>query len=88
MKLKTILLTAVIVLLVVVLALLVTRDRPQAGPGVKARIKQYKVIKEEQQLITDILPLRYEAAVIQAKFKPTPQKIQPVPPLNIPPIKE
>lgn len=47
---------------------------------IKTRIKQYKLVKEEQQLITDILTLRYDAAVIQAKFKPAQPAPQPVPP--------
>lgn len=79
MKWKTVLVTVVLVLLVVALALL-SYKAFEPEKDIKTRIKQYKLVKEEQQLITDILTLRYDAAVIQAKFKPAQPAPQPVPP--------
>jgi len=80
---KTVLVTAVIALLVVVLIVLAQKAiEPQDEREIKARIKSYKLVLEEQSLITEILNLRYEAAVIQAKFKPAPQ---PAPPPVLPP---
>lgn len=85
-QLKVVLVTAVIALLVVVLTLLAFKSiEPQRE--IKSRINQYKLIKEEQQLIHDIVSLRYETAVIQAKFKPAPQR--PAPPIVSPaPLQE
>ena len=87
MNWKNIGLTALIVLLVVVLALLAFRAlEPQAERDLKNRIKQYKVIKEEQQLACDILKLKYEIAVIQSKFTPAPVPNRPV--VEAPQVKE
>lgn len=82
MKLKTVLVTAVIALLVVVLVFLSVKAF-EPHKDIKGRIKQYELVKEEQQLITDILTLKYEAAVIQSKFKPAPQPT-PAPQVNVP----
>lgn len=73
MKWKTVLVTAVIVLLVVGLVLLSVKAlESQSGRDIKSRIKQYELVKVEQQLITDILTLKYEAAAIRSKFEPAP----------------
>ena len=73
MKWKTVLVTAVIVLLVVAMGLMTARSLvSQEIRDMKNRIERYKLIEEEQQLITDIVTLRYEAALIQAKFNPAP----------------
>lgn len=88
---KTVLVTAVIVLLVVVLALLsVKAFEPQEKRDIIGRTKQYKLLLEEQKLITEILKLKFEAAVIKAKFSPAPQPApQPVPqPAPLPQVKE
>lgn len=70
---KTIVVTAVIALFVVAFALLAFKAfEPQEVRDIKTRISKYRLVREEQQLITDILNLKYEAAVIQAKFKPAP----------------
>ena len=73
MKLKTVLVTAVIVLLVVAIALMAERSLvSQVERDTEKRIRQYRMIEEEQRLITSIVTLRYEAALIQAKFNPAP----------------
>ena len=84
---KTVLMTAVIVLLVVVLIVLAQKAiEPQDEREIKAQNKSYKLVLENQKLITEILNLRYEAAVIQAKFKPAPR---PAPlPVLPPQVKE
>ena len=83
MKWKNVLFTAVIALLVVVLVLMSVKVfGPQSARDIKGRIKQYKIVKEEQQLITEILTLKYEAALIQAKFKPAAPR--PSPPVASP----
>ena len=82
---KTVLVTAVIALLVVVLALLSYKAfEPQVIRETRSRIKQYKIVREEQQLAYDILKLRYETALIQAKLRPA----QPAPAAIPPPVKE
>lgn len=69
---KTVLVSVVFALLVGALVVLALRVyEPQRD--IKDRISQYQLVLEEQQLITDILTLRYDVAVIQAKFKPAPQ---------------
>lgn len=84
MKWKTVLVTAVIVLLVAVLVLNAILNigewafEPKASKDIKNRIKQYELVLEEQQLITEILTLKYEAVVIQAKFQPTPPSTRTV----------
>lgn len=94
MNWKHVLLTAVIALLVVVLALVVFKIiEPQTQRDIRTRIKQYEIVAKEQRLITEILTLRYEAALIQAKFKPQQRPAQPPVPqpgVNVPPppIKE
>ena len=67
---KVVLVTAVIALLVVALCLSNWNVRETGEQTIKERIKQYNLIRDEQQLITDIWTLRYEAAVMQAKFNP------------------
>lgn len=79
---KEILITATIALLVVMVVALGFTLRNVTSNSkdeldIKGRISQYKLIREEQELITDILTLRYDAAVIQAKFKPAPPRIVP-----------
>ncbi len=70
---RTILVTAVIVLLVAILGWMVlTNLETQATKDTKGRIKQYKLIREEQEMIRDILTFRYETSLLQAKFKPAP----------------
>ena len=69
---KTVLVTAVIALLVVALVLMAQRGYvSQNERAAKARIKQYKIVLDEQRLITEILTLKYDAAVIQSKYQPT-----------------
>ena len=76
-KSNSIALTAVITLLVVVIVLLTVKAiEPQSERQIKGRIKQLKVIKEEQQLTYDIIKLRYETAVIQAKMTPNVPQIE------------
>ncbi len=71
MKWKTVLVTAVIVLLVVALGIMANRVFvSQDARIVKKRIKMYEIVRDEQALITEILTLRYDAALIQAKFNP------------------
>lgn len=78
MKWKDVLYWAVIVLLVVVFVLILTRDKqPQAERDTLSRIEQYEIVAEEQRLVTEILRLRYEAALIQQKFNPAPQPALP-----------
>jgi len=80
MKWKTVLVTAVIVLLVVALGIMASRVLvSQDTRIIKKRIKMYEVVRDEQKLITEILTLRYDAALIQAKFNPAP-----VPEINDP----
>jgi len=83
---RTILVTTVLVLLVAILGGMVLRNfGSQAMRVTKGRIRQYEVIRQEQELIRDILKLRYETAQIQAKFKPAPlaqpQFVPKVPPV-------
>lgn len=94
-KWKANILTAAIALLVAMTLLLVVKEiersvtksiEPQPTKEIKSRISQYELVKEEQQLITEILTLRYEAAVIQSKFKPAPQPVQQRP--VVPEVKE
>lgn len=67
---KTVLVTAVIALLVVALGLMGKRVFvSQRIRDTKTRIKQYEVIAKEQRLITEILQLKHDAAVIQSKFQ-------------------
>jgi len=83
---KTVLVTAVIVLLVVALALVSVKP-VEPEKDIKGRIKQLKLVLEEQKLITEILQFRYDAAVIRAKF--TPAQPEPAPQPALPPqIKE
>jgi len=85
---KTIVVTAVMVLLVVILVVLSVKAlEPQSTRDMKGRIKQFKVELEQQELITKILQLRYEAAVIRAKFAPVQPEPAPQPALP-PQIKE
>lgn len=82
MKWKTVLVKAFIVLLIAALALLLVKgiefqivqslESKQATREIKDRIKQYELVLEEQQLITEILTLKYEATLIQAKFQSAP----------------
>lgn len=75
---KTVLVTAVIVLLVVALCLVGCKFlATDAEQSIKERIEQYKLIREEQQLITDIMTLRYDVAVIRAKYGPIPDANAP-----------
>lgn len=68
---KTVLVSAVIALLVAAVVVLTMQAfGPQSD--IKNRIKKYELVLEEQQLITEILTLKYEAVVIQSKFKPAP----------------
>lgn len=78
MKWKTVLVTAVIALLVVVLTFLSLKAF-EPHKDIKNRISQYKLVLEEQELITKILTLKYEGAVIQAKFQPAPARPAPPP---------
>jgi len=83
-NLKTVLVTAVIVLLFVVLVLLAVKAfESQPLKETKSRIKQLKLVKEEQQLITDILNLRYDAALVRSKFSPA--QPEPIPQPALPP---
>lgn len=67
---KTVLVSVAIALLVAALVVLTLRvSGSQSERDIKNRISQYKLVKEERQLITDILTLKYEAAVIQSKFQ-------------------
>lgn len=70
---KTVLVTVVIALLVVALVLMALKGiTPQIERETKNRIRQYNLVLEEQRLITEILTLKYDAAIIQAKFNPVP----------------
>lgn len=78
---KTVVVTAIMVSLVAILAVIVWNNRKTQA--IRSRIAQYELIRQEQQLKTDIIKLGYEAALIQAKLNPKP-KIQPV----LPQVKE
>jgi len=81
---KTVLVTAVIVLLVVALGLMVLRNsESQAERDTRGRIRQYEIIAKEQRLITEILKLKYDAALIQSKSQSAPQRPPNNP--NVPP---
>ena len=67
---KVVLVTAVIALLVVALCLSNWNVLETGEQTIRDRIGQYKLIAEEQRFITEIWTLRYEAAVMQAKFNP------------------
>lgn len=85
---KTVLVTAVIALFVVVFALLSYKAfESQEKRDIIGRTKQLKLVLEEQELITKILQLRYEAAVIRSKFAPAQPEPAPQPALP-PQIKE
>ena len=80
-------LVVLVVLLVAAMGCTVTMTNPQALARAEKkkseaetveRIRQYKILKEEQQLVTDILKIRYEAAVIKTKLNPGLQLPQPV----------
>lgn len=78
MKWKTVLVTTVIVLLITALCLMGSKVlKKDIEPSIKERIKQYKLIAEEQRFITEIWTLRYEAALMQAKFNPVPDANTP-----------
>ena len=78
MKWKTVLVTAVIVLLVVALGIMASRVLvSQDARAIKKRINMYEIVRDEQQLITEILTLRYDAALIQAKFNPVSDPNRP-----------
>jgi len=81
---KTSLVTAVIVLLVVALGLMLLRNsESQAERDTRGRISQYEMIAKEQRLITEILTLKYDAAVIQSKFQPAQRPPTQQPPGSI-----
>lgn len=85
---RTVLVTTVFVLLVAMLGWMVLRNLGSGAiRATKGRIRQYEVIREEQELIRDILKFRYETAQLQAKFKPAPLNPAPMPP-NPVPLKE
>lgn len=73
---KIVVLTVVAIVLVALLMALLTATVQNRWETrvIRSRIKQYEMVKQEQQLITDILNLRYEAAMIQAKFNPAEVK--------------
>lgn len=76
---RTILITTVIVLLVAILGWMVlTNLGSETIRDTKGRIRQYKLVREEQELIRDILQFRYETALLQAKFQPAPLKPAPL----------
>ena len=87
MKWKSVLVKAFIVLLIAALALLVVKgiefqvaqmlESKQATRDIKNRISQYKLIRDEQELITDIMTLRYEAALVRSKINPVPDANTP-----------
>lgn len=75
---KTILVMAVIMLLVAALIVITkTKLVSQEERVTLDRIRQYKIVKEEQQLIVDILQAKYDAAVLQSKMQPA-QRPRPV----------
>lgn len=68
---KVIVLTVFVILLVAILTFSVrsmweTRE-------IRSQIKQFKLIREREQLTLDILNIRYDTAVIQAKFQSAAQ---------------
>jgi len=76
---KTIVVTIVVLLWIATVIVLVKRPWGDVAPEVdnvklaQARIAELKVVLEEQRLITEIITLRYDAAVIQSKLQPAPQ---------------
>lgn len=75
---KTVLVTAVIALLVAALILMAQKVFvSQDERATKARITQYKIVLEEQRLITEILTLKYDAALVRSKFNPVPDANTP-----------
>lgn len=51
------------------------KDRVMAETVV--RIRQLEIAKQEQQLMKDIMQLRYEQLVLNSKMQPAPPKTQP-----------
>lgn len=77
---RTVLATiAVMALLIIAISVLSARLTwpKSAEREITSRIRQYKLIAEEQRFITEIWTLRYEAAVMQAKFNPVPDANTP-----------
>lgn len=75
---KTVLVTTVIVLLIAALCLVGSKFlKTDTELSIKGRIKQYKLIRDEQELITEIMTLRYEAALIRSKINPVPDANTP-----------
>lgn len=76
---KTVLVTTVIVLLIAALFLVVRSKSLKTNEelSIEGRIKQYKLIRDEQELITEIMTLRYEAALIRSKINPVPDANTP-----------
>lgn len=72
---KTVVVTVLVILLVVVLANVAWNKWETRA--IRSRIAQYGLMKQEQQLALDILNLRYETAVIKSKFQPAPQAAPP-----------
>ena len=83
MKWKTMVVTAVIVLLVVALVLVGKNQlvSPEKRAALK-RIKDYEIVAQEQRLITEILTLKMDAAVIQSKFAEARQRAEQVAPVQ------
>lgn len=74
---KTIVVLVVMALLVAALIVVVKRKLvPPEEKMTLERIRQYKILRQEQQLIVEILQFKYDAAVLQAKFQPAPQRAQ------------
>ncbi len=67
---KTVVVTMIIALLVAMLVIVVWNNRETKA--IKSQIAQYELVKQQQQLVLDILKIRYETAVVQKALRPPP----------------
>ena len=58
---------------------LVKADKERVLAEVVERTRQLKIMKDEQQLMKDILQLRYEQLVLKSKMQPSQPKPEPQP---------
>ncbi len=78
MKWKIIVVVVIVALFVVALALVANYAfEDKAQKATRARIKQYRIVAEEQSLIRQILEDKLVTAKIQAQFTPAPAPVDP-----------
>lgn len=79
---KTIAIVICVMLWIVLLIYVVKMPKGQSvAPAnqVQLSIDDLETIAERERLVTEILTLRYEAALIQSKFQPAPKPATPAP---------